>query len=63
MNDRVVDIYDQVGKTQNIMMQKTKDSAKNHEELMEGLGEAFSIMGKTLLEIKQKGTTHDKPIH
>jgi hypothetical protein len=62
MNDRVADIYDRVGKTQNIVIQKTEDSAKNHEELMEGLGEAFSIMGKTLLEIKQKDTTPDKPI-
>ena len=43
-------------------MQKTEDSAKNHEELMEGLGEAFSVIRKTLLEIKQKDTTPDKQI-
>jgi hypothetical protein len=55
-------IYDQVAKTQNIVMQKTEDSTKNHEEPMEGLREAFSIMGKTLLDIKQKDTTHEKPI-
>jgi hypothetical protein len=62
MNDKVADIYDRVGKTQNIVIQKTEDSVKNHEELMEGLGEAFSIIGKTLLEIKQKETTPEKPI-
>jgi archaellum component FlaC len=38
INDRVADIYDHVGKTQNIVIQKTEDFAKNHEELMEGLG-------------------------
>jgi hypothetical protein len=62
INDRVADIYDRVGKTQNIVIQKTEDSAKNHEELMEGLGESFSVIGKTLLEIKKKDTTPDKPI-
>ena len=44
------------------MIQKTEDYAKNHEDLMEGLGEAFSVIEKTLLEIKQKDTTPDKPI-
>lgn len=43
-------------------MFKSGDSVKNHEELMEGLGEAFSTMGKNLLEIKPKDKTHDKPI-
>jgi hypothetical protein len=41
---------------------KSRESKRNHEELMEGLGEAFSNMGKSLLEIKQKDSVPDKPI-
>jgi hypothetical protein len=51
-----------VDKTIDVVTHKSIESTKNHEELMEGLGEAFSTMGKTLLEIKQKDPIPDKPI-
>jgi hypothetical protein len=57
-----MDITDCVEKTQELVKQKTNDSAKNHEELMEGLEESFSLMGKTLLKIQEKYTHLDKPI-
>ena len=31
---------------------KSRESLRNHEELMEGLGQDFSKMGKTLTEIR-----------
>lgn len=40
---------------------KSRESKRNHEELMEGLGETFSNMGELLLEIKQKDNIPDKP--
>jgi hypothetical protein len=55
----VVDIKERVDKTTDVI---TKESTQHHEDLMEGLGEAFSIMGKTLLEIKDKDHILDKPI-
>jgi len=58
----VTDITGYVEKTQEIVRQKTKDSAKNHEELMEGLGEAFLAVGKTLSKIQEKDTHHDRLI-
>jgi hypothetical protein len=57
-----MDITDYVEKTQELVKQKTDDFAKHHEELMEGLGEAFSVVGKTLLKIKEKDIHLDKPI-
>jgi hypothetical protein len=62
INDRVTNFHSQATKTQDVIMLKSNDYAKNHEELMEGLGEAFSTMGKTLLEIKPKEKAPDKPI-
>jgi hypothetical protein len=61
INDKVVDVQEKVDKTIEVT-HKSQESTQHHEELMEGLGEAFSTMGKTLLEIKQKDHIPDKPI-
>jgi hypothetical protein len=62
INDKVVDVQEKVDKTIDVVTHKSQESTQHHEELMEGLGEAFSTMGKTLLEIKQKDHIPDKPI-
>jgi hypothetical protein len=51
-----------VDKTIEVVTHNSQESTCHHEELMEGLGEYFSTMGKTLLEIKQKDHIPDKPI-
>jgi hypothetical protein len=43
-------------------MKFSYNKSENHEELMEGLGTAFSAMGKSLTDIKKKSRQTDKPI-
>jgi len=52
INDKVVDVNEKVDKTIEVVTHKSQESTQHHEELMEGLGEAFFTIIKSLLEIK-----------
>jgi hypothetical protein len=62
IQDKVTDVKEKMDTALIEISSKSRESKRNHEELMEGLGEAFSNMGKSLLEIKQKDNIPDKPI-
>jgi hypothetical protein len=52
INNKVTYVKEKMGSALNEISSKSRESKRDHEELMEGLGEAFSTMGKSLLEIK-----------
>jgi hypothetical protein len=62
IQDKVTNVKEKMDTALIEISEKMRESKRNHEELMEGLGEAFSNMGKSLLEIKQKDNIPDKPI-
>jgi hypothetical protein len=62
IQEKVTDVKDKMDSALCEISCKSRESLRNHEELMEGLGQAFSKMGKTLTEIRQKDSNPDKPI-
>jgi hypothetical protein len=62
IQEKVIDVKDKMDSALLEIEYKAKESSRNHEEIMEGLGTTFSHMGRTLTEIKGKTSQPDKPI-
>jgi len=62
IQEKVTDVKDKMDSSLCEISSKSRESWRNHEELMEGLGQDFSKMGKTLTQIRQKDSVPDKPI-
>jgi len=48
IQEKVIDVKDKMDSALCEISCKSRESLRNHEELMEGLGQDFSKMGKTL---------------
>jgi hypothetical protein len=62
IQEKVIDVKDKMDSALSEISYRARESSRNHEEIMEGLGNAFSTMGKSLTEIKGKTSQPDKPI-
>jgi hypothetical protein len=62
IQEKVTDVKDRMDSALCEISYRSKESTRNHEEIMEGLGQDFSNMGKTLSEIRQRDSNPDKPI-
>jgi hypothetical protein len=62
IQEKVTEVKEKMDSALTEISYRSRESTRNHEEMMEGLGHAFSNMGKTLTEIRQKDSHPDKPI-
>jgi hypothetical protein len=62
IQEKVIDCKEKMDSALLEISYRARESNRNHEEIMEGLGTAFSAMGKSLTEIKGRTSQPDKPI-